>query len=108
VLGSYAELRPGRAVSREFELAVLDVMLVEGENAGFELAKSLQATHFGGRIMFVSARDSVKDRIRGLDLGGDDYLLKPFSLREFVARVRALLRRPAQHPHAVYPRSSPA
>ena len=90
----------------KFELAVLDVMLVEGENAGFELAKSLKTANFGGRIMFVSARDSVQDRIRGLDLGGDDYLLKPFSLKEFVARVRALLRRPTQSHHTIQSQSS--
>lgn len=88
--------------SESFDLAVLDVMLVEGENAGFELAKELQASNFGGRIMFVSARDSVQDRIRGLDLGADDYLLKPFSLKEFAARTRALLRRAAPHRQPVH------
>lgn len=79
-----------------FDLAVLDVMLPEGEDAGFRLAETLRAGDFAGHILFLTARDSVDDRIRGLDLGGDDYLLKPFSLREFLARVRALLRRSAQ------------
>lgn len=88
----------------EFDLAVLDVMLPEGENAGFELAESLREARFEGRILFLTARDSVEDRIRGLDVGGDDYLLKPFSLKEFLARVRALLRRSAQTKQAVFSR----
>lgn len=80
---------------RDFDLAVLDVMLPEGEDAGFELAEGLRAANFAGSILFLTARDSVEDRIRGLDLGGDDYLIKPFSLKELLARVRALLRREA-------------
>lgn len=80
----------------DFDLAVLDVMLPEGEDAGFRFAEALREANFEGRILFLTARDSVEDRIRGLDLGGDDYLLKPFSLREFLARVRALLRRDAE------------
>lgn len=81
---------------REYDLAILDVMLPEGEDAGFELAQQLRDAQFGGAILFLTARDSVEDRIRGLDLGGDDYLIKPFSLKELLARVRALLRRDAQ------------
>jgi len=97
--GAYEALAEG-----EFDLAVLDVMLPEGEDAGFEFAEGLRAADFEGRILFLTARDSVQDRIRGLDLGGDDYLLKPFSLKEFLARVRALLRRPAQTKQAVFER----
>lgn len=78
---------------RDFDLAVLDVMLPEGEDAGFRLAGGLRDAGFGGGILFLTARDSVEDRIRGLNLGGDDYLIKPFSLKELLARVRALLRR---------------
>lgn len=88
----------------DFDLAVLDVMLPDGEDAGFRLAEALRTAEFEGRILFLTARDSVEDRIRGLDVGGDDYLLKPFSLREFLARVRALLRRPAQTKQAVFSR----
>lgn len=80
---------------REYDLAILDVMLPEGEDAGFELAGRLRDANFTGAILFLTARDSVEDRIRGLDLGGDDYLIKPFSLKELLARVRALLRRGA-------------
>ena len=80
----------------EFDLAVLDVMLPDGEDAGFEFARELRAVGFPGQILFLTARDAVADRVRGLDSGGDDYLVKPFSLQEFLARVRALLRRTAQ------------
>lgn len=78
-----------------FDLAVLDVMLPDGEDAGFSLARHLREVGFDGPILFVSARDTEADRVRGLDLGADDYLVKPFGLAEFLARVRALLRRSA-------------
>ncbi len=81
---------------REYDLAILDVMLPEGEDAGFELAQGIRESGFAGAILFLTARDSVEDRIRGLDIGGDDYLIKPFSLKELLARVRALLRRDSQ------------
>lgn len=81
---------------RDYDLAILDVMLPEGEDAGFELAEGIREAGFNGSILFLTARDSVEDRIRGLDIGGDDYLIKPFSLKELLARVRALLRRESQ------------
>jgi DNA-binding response OmpR family regulator len=81
---------------REYDLAILDVMLPEGEDAGFELAEGIREAGFNGSILFLTARDSVEDRIRGLDIGGDDYLIKPFSLKELLASVRALLRRESQ------------
>lgn len=87
-----------------FDLAMLDVMLPEGDDAGFQLAATLREADFEGRILFLTARDTVEDRIRGLDLGGDDYLLKPFSLLELLARVRALLRRPAETRQAQFAR----
>lgn len=88
-----------------FDLAILDVMLEEGDDAGFELAAGLRDVGFAGQILFISARDAEADRVHGLDLGGDDYLVKPFGLQEFRARVRALLRRPAQTRRAVLDRS---
>ncbi len=90
--------------ARDFDLAVLDVMLPEGEDAGFDLAEGLRDAGFGGSILFLTARDSVEDRIRGLDLGGDDYLIKPFSLKELLARVRALLRRESPTKSATFRR----
>lgn len=92
--------------ARDFDLAVLDVMLPEGEDAGFELARHLRDVRFPGQILFLTARDSVEDRVHGLDAGGDDYLVKPFSLQEFLARVRALLRRFTETRNTVLERGS--
>jgi DNA-binding response OmpR family regulator len=86
---------------REFDLLLVDVTLPEGAYAGFEFVRAIREAGYGGALMFVSARDAVADRIRGLDLGGDDYLVKPFSLDELLARVRALMRRGAQTKQAV-------
>jgi len=79
----------------EPDLITLDVMLPEGEEAGFEFAEGLRRVGFRQPILFLTARDAVEDRVRGLDLGGDDYLTKPFALQEFLARLRALARREA-------------
>lgn len=79
----------------EPEVLVLDVMLPEGEDAGFGFAEALRQGGFRGGILFLTARDALKDRIQGLELGGDDYLVKPFHLEELLARVKALARRNA-------------
>jgi two-component system OmpR family response regulator len=73
------------------ELAVLDVMLPDFD--GFELARRLSARSRGLPIIFLTARDATEDKIRGLTLGGDDYITKPFSIEELVARIRTILRR---------------
>lgn len=78
-------------------LVVLDVMLPEGEEAGFAFARQLREGGYEGAILFLTARDALDDRVAGLNLGGDDYLVKPFALEEFLARVRALLRRGAHY-----------
>ena len=70
---------------------LLDVMLPDME--GFDVAKRLGAERARVPIIFLTARDATEDRVRGLTVGGDDYVTKPFSLEELVARVRALLRR---------------
>lgn len=90
--------------SATFDLAILDVMLPSGEDAGFEFAADLRQVGYTGQILFTSARDAELDTVRGLDLGGDDYLVKPFGLAEFMARVRALLRRTAQTKRTVLDR----
>ena len=72
-------------------LIVLDVMLPDME--GFDVANRLGAQRSRVPIIFLTARDATEDKIRGLTLGGDDYVTKPFSLEELVARVRAVLRR---------------
>jgi len=70
---------------------VLDVMLEDME--GFEVARRLSAERAQVPILFLSARDTTADKVRGLTTGGDDYVTKPFSLEELIARVRNLLRR---------------
>lgn len=87
-----------------YDLAILDVMLPHNDDAGFEFAADLRAVGYTGQIMFTSARDVECDTVRGLDLGGDDYLVKPFGLAEFMARVRALLRRTADTKRSVLER----
>ena len=73
------------------DLVVLDVMLPDVD--GFEVTRRLDAAGNRPPILFLTARDSTEDKVRGLTLGGDDYVTKPFSLEELVARVRAVLRR---------------
>ena len=82
--------RRGRRASSP-HLIVLDVMLPDME--GFDVAKRLGAQHARVPIIFLTARDATEDKIRGLTLGGDDYVTKPFSLEELVARIRTILRR---------------
>ena len=75
-------------------LVVLDVMLPDME--GFEVAERLGAQRAGVPIIFLTARDATSDKVRGLSGGGDDYMTKPFSLEELVARIRTILRRTGQ------------
>jgi len=74
-----------------YDLIILDVML-PGQD-GFGVLKTLRAHKVAAPVLILTARDSVPDRVAGLDLGADDYLTKPFAFEEFLARVRALLRR---------------
>jgi DNA-binding response OmpR family regulator len=74
-----------------YDLIILDVMM-PGMN-GFELCRKIRQKGIRSPILMLTARDSVKDKVNGLDSGADDYLTKPFSFEEFLARVRALLRR---------------
>ena len=73
------------------DLLVLDVMMPGLD--GFEVARQLRSTGDRTPVVFLTARDATEDRVRGLTIGGDDYVTKPFSLEEVVARVRAVLRR---------------
>ena len=86
-----AEVRRSRP-----DLIVLDVMLPDLD--GFEVARRVRETDGGGErlpVIFLTARDTTADKIAGLELGGDDYVTKPFSVEELVARVQAVLRRSA-------------
>jgi len=81
------------AKSYEFDVIILDVMMPR--LSGYELAKRLRAEKIRTPILMLTARDSVPDVVRGLDLGADDYMTKPFSFDELVARLRAVKRRAA-------------
>lgn len=76
-----------------FDAVILDLMLPDGD--GLRLLTRLRTEQFVKPILIVTARDSVQDRVKGLDCGADDYLVKPFAFSELVARLRALLRRAA-------------
>ena len=80
-----------RAAAFRPELVVLDVMLPDLD--GFEIVRRLRADGLRMPIVFLTARDATEDKVAGLTIGGDDYVTKPFSLEELVARVRAVLRR---------------
>jgi DNA-binding response OmpR family regulator len=79
------------AKSHEFDVIILDVMMPR--LSGYEMAKRLRAENVRTPIVMLTARDSVPDIVRGLDLGADDYLTKPFSFEELLARLRAVKRR---------------
>jgi two-component system copper resistance phosphate regulon response regulator CusR len=79
------------ARDRKFDLLIVDVML-PGKD-GWTVVEELRAADFRTPILFLTARDSVQDRVKGLELGADDYLVKPFAFPELLARVRSLLRR---------------
>jgi DNA-binding response OmpR family regulator len=87
------------AKSYEFDVIVLDVMMPK--LSGYELAKRLRAENVRTAILMLTAKDSVADIVRGLDLGADEYMTKPFSFDELLARLRAVKRRAlvAQDPH---------
>jgi two-component system, OmpR family, response regulator len=85
-------------------LMILDIMMPEMD--GIELCRRVRATS-RLPIIFLSSRDEEIDRILGLELGGDDYMSKPFSPRELVARVRAVLRRASPAPPQAAPRANP-
>jgi len=80
-----------RASSGRHDVIILDVMLPGG--SGFDLCRELRQQAIATPILMLTARDSVDDRVAGLDAGADDYLAKPFAFEELVARVRALVRR---------------
>ena len=90
-----------RAQSADFDLIILDVMLPRLD--GWGVLSALRQAGKQTPVLFLTARDAVDDRVKGLDLGADDYLVKPFAFSELLARVRTLLRRnPARQPDLVH------
>jgi DNA-binding response OmpR family regulator len=84
----------------EFDMIVLDLMLPEID--GLTVCRTLRSRGYPSHILMLTARDTVDDRVRGLDTGADDYLIKPFELKELLARLRALARRnPQQVPNVL-------
>jgi two-component system, OmpR family, response regulator len=82
-----------RATATNYDLILLDVML-PGQN-GFEVCRDLRSREVWSPTLMLTALDEIEDRVRGLESGADDYLVKPFSFQELLARMRALIRRGA-------------
>jgi DNA-binding response OmpR family regulator len=85
-----------QASSTTFDLVILDVMLPARD--GFEVLRALRTRGVVTPVLMLTARDAVEDRVRGLDFGADDYLVKPFAFPELLARMRVLLRRASASP----------
>ena len=79
------------ALQNQYDLLILDWMLPH--KSGIEICREVRSHALATPVLFLTAKDTVDDRVDGLDAGADDYLVKPFELRELLARVRALLRR---------------
>jgi DNA-binding response OmpR family regulator len=82
-----------------YDVIILDLMLPKLD--GFAVLKSIREQGIHARVLILTAKETVGDRVRGLDLGADDYLVKPFAFEELMARVRALQRRASHHTSAV-------
>jgi DNA-binding response OmpR family regulator len=83
------------AKSNDYDVIILDLMLPKID--GLSVLKQLRAKNKNNHVLILTAKDTVEDRIKGLDLGADDYLVKPFAFAELLARVRALIRRKYEH-----------
>ncbi|MHB8808848.1 MAG: response regulator transcription factor [Desulfobulbaceae bacterium] len=88
-----------RIFTETYDLIILDVMLPRQD--GFEVLRELRTEKITVPVLMLTARGEVENRIKGLDLGADDYLAKPFSIAELLARIRALLRRGAENSTSV-------
>jgi heavy metal response regulator len=88
------------ATGESYDCIVLDIMLPKLD--GYEMVEQLRKKGVKTPVIFLTAKDTVEDKVKGLELGGDDYLVKPFSFSELLARVRALMRRGKEDKKAYY------
>jgi len=84
----------GMALSEPYDLMIIDRML-PGGHEGLEICTALRKRNIKTPILILTARDKIEERVRGLNAGADDYLVKPFAFEELLARIKALLRRPS-------------
>ena len=86
--------------SAEYDVAVLDIMMPGMD--GLTVLKKIRQKKINTPVILLTARDSIEDRVSGLDAGANDYLVKPFAYEELSARIRVLLRKPAETPKTCY------
>ena len=86
----------GAALNESYDLMIIDRML-PGSMEGLDIARHIREKGIHTPILILTAKDQIRERIKGLNIGADDYLIKPFAFDELLARVRALLRRPAEN-----------
>lgn len=84
----------------EYDAVILDIMMPGTD--GLSVLKKMRRGNDGTPVLLLTARDSIEDRVTGLDAGANDYLVKPFAFEELLARIRVLLRKPAQTPKTCY------
>ena len=87
------------AESLDYDCIILDIMLPSMD--GFSVLRKLRARKINTPILILTAKDTIKDKVSGLDLGADDYITKPFSFEELIARVKAMLRRKSSEKETV-------
>lgn len=86
----------GSAITVDYDLVILDRLLPE-EIDGINICKAMRDQKIETPVLILTAKDKIEDRVEGLNIGADDYLVKPFAFEELLARIRALLRRPKNH-----------
>ena len=84
----------------EYDAVILDIMMPVTD--GLSVLKEMRQKNNSTPVLFLTAKDSIEDRVTGLDAGANDYLVKPFAFEELLARIRVLLRKPAQTPKTCY------
>jgi len=103
-VASEGETGLAMAIADQYDLLILDWMLPQ--RSGVEICRQIRKLGRSTPVLFLTAKDTLDDRVSGLDAGGDDYLIKPFELRELLARVRALLRRQGGNDTTIEPETS--